>query len=134
MIKEMKIETSRLIIRPYIDDDFKYSFAIFLKDTGRFIGWCGVGILDCFYPDKEIYYLIGQDHWGNGYATEAMTALIEYCFNTIKLEKMIALAKPENMESNKVIQKIGFKFRYLVSGLPDEFDFYNGEPYYSLTA
>lgn len=178
MIKEMRIETSRLVIRPYIEKDllesfelmqdkqlfkymdmevmsfeeyrdlfkwlinsyeigfegdFKYSFAIFLKETGKFIGWCGIGILDCFYPEKEVYYLIGQDYWGHGYATEAMTALIHYCFNTIGLQKIIALAKPENIASNRVIQKLGFKFQYFVSGLPEKFDFYNGEPYYSLT-
>lgn len=89
--------------------------------------------MNCFYPEKEIYYLIGQDYWGNGYATEAMTALIHYCFNTIGLQRIIALAKPENMASNRVIQKLGFKFQHLVSGLPEEFDFYNGEPYYSIT-
>lgn len=179
MIKEMRIETRRLIIRPYIesdllesfelmqnkeqlkympmevmsfeeykglfkwlinsyeydyDGDFKYSFAIFLKETGRFIGWCGVGDNDCnsYYPDKEIYYLIGQDYWGNGYATEAMTALINYCFNTMKLKRLVAFAKSENIASNRVIQKLGFKFQHLVSGLPEEFDFYNGETYYLL--
>ncbi|MBU3154346.1 GNAT family N-acetyltransferase [Clostridium estertheticum] len=52
---------------------------------------------------------------------------------TMKLKRIIALAKPENIASNRVIQKIGLKFEYLVSGLPEEFDFYNGEPYYSLT-
>ena len=180
MIKEMRIETSRLIIRPYIESDllesfelmqnkeqlkylpmevmsleeykglfkwlidsyendydgnFKYSFAIFLKEAGRLIGWCGVGDNDCnkFYHDKEINYLIGQDYWGNGYATEAMNALINYCFNTMKLERLIAFAKPENIASNRVIQKLGFKFQHLVSGLPKELDFYNGEPYYLLT-
>jgi len=70
---------------------------------------------------------------GNGYATEAMTALIDYCFNTIRLQRIIALAKPENIAYNRVIQKLGFKFQKLVSGLPEEFDFYNGEPYYLLT-
>lgn len=178
MIKNMKLETERLIIRPYIeadlqesfelmqdkglfkyldmdvmsfeeykglfkwlmdsyetnyDSDFKYSFAIFLKETNKFIGWCGVGVLDCFYPEKEIYYLIGREYWGNGYAAEAMTALLDYCFNIMKLPKIIALAKPENIASNKVIQKLGFKFQYIVSGLPEEYEFYNGEPYYSLT-
>lgn len=57
-----------------------------------------------------------------------MTALIHYYFNTMGLEKIIALAKPENIASNRVIQKLGFKFQYLLSGLPEEFDFYNGEP------
>ena len=178
MIKEMRIETNRLIIRPYVESDFiesyehrkdkelfkymdmdvmsleeykglfnwalnsyntdtngdfNYPFAVCLKETGKIIGWCGVGVLECFYPQKEIYYLIGREYWGKGYATEATTALLRYCFNTIGLQKVIALAKPENIASNTVIQKLGFKFQYFVSGLPKEFDFYNGEPYYSLT-
>lgn len=180
MIKEMRIETCRLIIRPYIESDllesyelmqnkeqlrympmevmnleeykglfswiidsyedsyagnFKYSFAIFLKDTGKFIGWCGVGDNDCnsVYPDKEIYYLIGQNYWGNGYATEAMTALINYCFNTMKLKRLIAFAKPENIASNRVIQKLGFEFQHFACKLPEELNFYNGECYYLLT-
>jgi ribosomal-protein-alanine N-acetyltransferase len=177
-VKEMGIETNRLIIRPFIqsdlvecfelmqdkelfkyldwqvmsfegfkgvfkwwidlyettyDGDFKYNFAVFLKDTNKFIGWGGFGVIDCFYPEKEIYYLIGKEYWGKGYATETMTALIHYYFNTIGLKRIIALTKPENIASNRVIQKIGFKFEHLVSGLPKEFDFYNGEPYYSLT-
>lgn len=179
-VKEMRIETDRLIIRPYIEDDllesfqlmqskelfkyldmdvmtfeeykglftwlissyenhydgnFKYSFAIFLKETGTFIGWCGVGDSDCYdyYPDKEIYYLIGQEYWKNGYATEAMTSLIDYCFNKMNLKRLIAFARPENMASNKVIQKLGFKFQHFVTGLPEKLAFYNGDPYYSLT-
>lgn len=177
-VKEMRIETERLIIRPFIqsdleecfelmkekelykhldwdvmsfedfkgvfkwwidlyetdyDGDFKYNFAIFLKGNNQFVGWGGLGVIDCFYPEKEIYYLIGKEHWGKGYATEAMSALIQYYFNTIGLDKIIALAKPENIASNKVIKNLGFKFEYFVSGLPEEFDFYNGEPFYSLT-
>jgi ribosomal-protein-alanine N-acetyltransferase len=177
-VKEIIIETNKLVIRPFIqsdllecfelmqdkelfkyldwevmsfegfkgvfkwwidlyetnyDGDFKYNFAIFLKDSNKFIGWGGFGVIDCFYPEKEIYYLIGKEFWGNGYATEAMTSLINYYFNTIGLTRIIALTKPENIASSKVIQKIGFKFKHLVSGLPEEFNFYNGEPYYSLT-
>lgn len=37
------------------------------------------------------------------------------------------------MTSNRVIQRRGFKFQYFMGGLPEEFDFYNGEPFYSLT-
>lgn len=177
-VKEMRIETDRLIIRPFIlndlsecyelmqdeelfnyldwkvtsieifkgtfnwwidlyetnfDDDFKYNFAIFLKDNNAFIGWGGFGAIDCFYPENEIYYLVGKEYWKKGYATEMMNALLDYYFNTIGMNKIIALAKPENIASNRVIQKLGFKFQYFVHGLPQEFDFYNGEPYYSLT-
>jgi len=115
------------------DGDFKYNFAVFLKDSNKFIGWGGFGVIDCFYADKEIYYLIGKEYWGKGYATEMMEALLDYYFNKIGMSKIIALAKPENIASNRVIEKLGLKFQYFVSGLPKELGFYNGEPYYSLT-
>lgn len=178
MIKEMRIETNRLLIRPFIhsdledcfklmqdkelfkymdmdvmpleeykelfkwlidlyetdfDGDFKYNFGIFLKESNEYIGWGCFGVIDCFYPEKEIGYLIGREHWGKGYATEAMGALLNYYFNIIGHERLIALAKPENIASNRVIHKLGFKLERYISGLPQEFDFYNGEPYYSLT-
>lgn len=50
----------------------------------------------------------------------------------MKLKRFIAFAKPENIASNRIIEKLGFKFQHLVSGLPEELDFYNGEPYYLL--
>lgn len=102
------------------DNDFKYNFAVSLKDNNKIIGWDGFGAIDYFYTDNEIYYLIGKEYWENGYATEAMTALIHYYFNKMGLKRIIALAKPENISSNRVIQKIGFKFEHLVSGLPEE--------------
>lgn len=178
MIKQMKIETKRLLIRPYKKDDllecfelmqdkelfnyldmqvmsfeeykglfnwlidsydegfdseFRYSFNIILKETGRHIGWCGLGALDYDTEKIEIYYLIAREHWGNGFAKEATKALLNYGFNTMKLNEIVALCKPENIGSKKVIEDMGLKFRYTVSGLPDEFQFYNGEPFYSIT-
>ena len=40
------------------DKDFKYSFGITLRETGKLIGWCGVGMLDLHPSDKEIYYFL----------------------------------------------------------------------------
>jgi [ribosomal protein S5]-alanine N-acetyltransferase len=177
-VKNMKIETGRLIIRPYIQDDlmecfrlmqdkdlfryldmdvmsleqykrlfiwiidcyntgveedFKYSFAITLKENGIQVGWCGIGGLEYDHSVKEIFYLIGKEHWGKGYAKEATVALLDYGFNTIGLNEVVAICKPDNIASQKVIRNMGLKYRYLVEGLPKEFDFYNGEPYFSLT-
>lgn len=178
MIKEMKLETNRLIIRPYkeedllecfklmqdkelfkyldmtvmsfeeykglfnwlihsydkgFDTDFKYSFNIILKETSAHIGWCGLGVLDYDIRKKEIYYLIGREHWRKGYAKEATEALLNYGFNTIGLDEIVALCKPENIASKKVIENMGLKFRYTINGLPEEFDFFNDKPFYSLT-
>lgn len=51
----------------------------------------------------------------------------------MKLKSLIAFAKPENIASNRVIKKLGFKFQHFVNGLPEKLSFYNGEHYYLLT-
>lgn len=112
---------------------FKYSFAITLKESGELIGWCGVGVLDFNPSDKEIYYLIGRRHWGNGYASEAVQALTDYCFKVIQLPRIVAKVDPKNVASKKVIEKNGFTFEHILDGLIGEFSDCNGELYYSLT-
>jgi len=179
MIKELNIQTKRLIIRPYKESDlqesfelmqeeelfrflpmevmpfeeyknlfswlincyetshkedwFKYSFVITDRETGKLVGWCGVGCLDFDYQYKEVFYLIGKSHWGKGYATEAVHGLINYCFSNLGLDTLTALVKLENRASKNVLEKLGFKYNFTVSDLPEEFDFYNGELFYSIS-
>jgi len=90
--------------------DFKYSFAIFLKETEEFIGWVGVGNLDLLDKEKEIYYLTGKNYWGNGYAYEAAQAVVEYSFKTLGLNRLVAKVSPENFASKRIIEKLGFHF------------------------
>jgi [ribosomal protein S5]-alanine N-acetyltransferase len=116
---------------PY-DEDFKYSFAVTLKESGDMVGWCGVGRLDLNPSDKEIYYLIGRRYWGNGYASEAVTALIDYCFNVIRLPRIVAKVDPKNVASKTILEKNGFTFEHILTGLTEEFSDCNGELYYSL--
>lgn len=177
-VKEMRLETERLVIRPYVqedlmdcfnlmqdkelfdyldmdvmsfedykglfnwlidsygegfDADFKYSFNIILKESGKHIGWIGIGRLDYDIKQKEIYYLIGREHQGKGYAKEASAAILDYGFNEMGLKEVVGLFNPQNIASKKVIENLGLKFDYIVSGLPEEFDYYNNEPHYSIT-
>ncbi|MEI2393877.1 GNAT family N-acetyltransferase [Paenibacillus phytohabitans] len=168
----MRLETERLIIRPYIESDlgasfalmqnpevltfmhmgvmqrheyeglfrwlmfsyhtpfelpFKYSFAVCSKATGQLIGWCGLGVLDFSAPDTELYYLIGREHWGRGYATEAARALTAYAFNVIGLDRLYAKADPRNTASLGVFQKLGFRFERELAGLTGDYEDCNGE-------
>ncbi|OAB40400.1 GNAT family N-acetyltransferase [Paenibacillus antarcticus] len=179
MIHSMKLETMRLMIRPYqakdlqesfelmhneevlqymhmdvmsldeysgvfewliqsynkgLEEDFKYSFGVFLKDTNTFIGWIGVGCLDFQRQDKEIYYLIGRDYWGKGYASEAIEQLIHYCFNDMKLESIVAKVHPGNGASKRIIEKLGLRFEYVLEDLQEDFSECNGELLYSISA
>lgn len=114
------------------DQAFKYSFAITQRETGKMLGWCGVGALDFVPSEKEIYYLIGREYWGKGYASEAVTALIDYSFKIIQIPRIVAKVNPANVPSKRILERNGFKFEHVLTGLTGEFSDCNGELFYSL--
>jgi ribosomal-protein-alanine N-acetyltransferase len=83
--------------------------AIILKDTGEFIGWCGLDHLDTTKPDPALFYLLRANCWGQGLATEATKALLRYAFGPMNLTSVHGGAAPENIASKRVMEKIGMK-------------------------
>ena len=83
--------------------------AVVEKRTGRFLGWCGIWRLK-ETNELEIGYAIEKTYWGKGFATEAAAKFIEYAFENIKPDKIVAVAEPENLASRRVMEKIGMKF------------------------
>ena len=60
--------------------------------------------------EVEVDFVLARNYWGIGYATEAAKATLVYGFKTLKLDMIIALAKPENIASRRVIEKIGMRY------------------------
>jgi ribosomal-protein-alanine N-acetyltransferase len=60
-------------------------------------------------PDVEVAYLVRHDRWGRGYATEAAAAALGVGFGALGLERIVALAWPENDASRRVMEKIGMR-------------------------
>lgn len=83
---------------------------IILKDTGQFIGWCGLDHLDTTMPDPALFYLLKATYWGQGLATEAAGALLRYAFGPLNLDSLHGGAAPENVASKRVMEKIGMKY------------------------
>ena len=73
------------------------------------IGWCGLNFLDEI-SEIEVAYLFDSKYWGRGLATEAAKEVINYGFRKLKLKKIIALSFPENIASQKVMEKIGMTY------------------------
>lgn len=111
----------------------KYSFNVTLKESGKTIGWCDFGGVDFDISRNEIFYLISREYWGQGYGKEAAKAVFDYAFRVMKVDKMIGVCKQDNIASKTILQGLGLKFKYILEALPEEYDFYNGEPLYSLT-
>ncbi|MEX6508812.1 GNAT family N-acetyltransferase [Jiella sp. M17.18] len=84
-------------------------FAICLKASGDLTGICSLKPT----TDRrraEIGYWVGRPFWGNGYATEAAQAVIDYGFTALDLQAIDASCRVINEASRKVIWKCGFRF------------------------
>jgi RimJ/RimL family protein N-acetyltransferase len=72
------------------------------------LGACGVGALDDQGP--ELGYWLGVPFWGQGYATEAVRAVIDYVFTELDFEFLNAGARVTNPASRRVLEKCGFQW------------------------
>jgi RimJ/RimL family protein N-acetyltransferase len=72
---------------------------------------CGMIGLD-FGNDEgpEIGYWLGVTHWGNGFATEAVRAVIDYAFEEHAIDELFGGARVTNPASRRVLEKCGFQW------------------------
>lgn len=81
------------------------------KTPEKFIGFAG--IIPCQYlgvEDFEFGVALQEDSWGKGYAREIAEAQIKYGFENLSVDRLLALAHPQNVASLKVIEKMGMRF------------------------
>ncbi|MEI7985311.1 MAG: GNAT family N-acetyltransferase [Armatimonadota bacterium] len=77
------------------------------QETDEVIG-CG-GIVHPGQQDQpEIKYAFRRNCWGQGYATEAITALVQFAQSNWNVGEMIATVAPGNSASQHVLSKLGF--------------------------
>jgi [ribosomal protein S5]-alanine N-acetyltransferase len=84
-------------------------WAVELRETGEMIGVCGVVHVDGTGPDVELVYEFQRSAWGQGYATEAARACLDTALGPLGIERVVALAYPENAQSIRIMQKLGMR-------------------------
>ena len=88
------------------------------KETGRFIGRCG--LLPWTIGGRqevEVAYTIAQDFWGQGLATEAAQAILQYGFEQLHLTRLISMIDPVNQASRRVAEKMGMTLEQELDGI-----------------
>lgn len=108
------VEMSREVIEQIFIPNTE-SFAIVLKETYEPIGCIGLvpnGLehLSSTMSGREIGYWIGYKYWGMGLVTEALTALIKYCRDTLHIDSLLITTDSRNIGSQRVAEKCGFKY------------------------
>lgn len=78
------------------------------RETGRLLGDCGLQPFEHDGPEVELGYDLHPDAWGRGLGTEAARAVLAHAFGTPGLDRVVAVVRPDNLASRRVLEKSGF--------------------------
>jgi [ribosomal protein S5]-alanine N-acetyltransferase len=105
----------------YVDDEV-VTFAIVVRDDGdvddargELVGSIALR-LELDDARADLGYWIGVPHWRHGYATEAVRAMIQYGFSTLRLHRIHAAHLTRNPASGRVMQKAGMRLEGVLRG------------------
>jgi len=95
-----------------------FQFVIIQKETQQIIGDIGVHFLDKENIQTEIGCTLSRKFQKKGYATESLKRIVDYLFQDLNKHRIIASIEPENVNSIKLVERIGFrKEGHIVDGL-----------------
>ena len=103
------------ILKMFIEE--KKVFAIVLKENQKVIGSIGIEELSEELDKdldnllgRELGYVLNKDYWNKGIMKEAVSKVVDYCFNTLKLNFLMASYFNHNIASKKVLENLNFQF------------------------
>jgi ribosomal-protein-alanine N-acetyltransferase len=94
--------------RQMAEDGTGARLAVDRVSDGAFIGWCGLSRWNPENRSASMGYCFDDEVWGQGYATEAARALLQWAFNTLDLNRVQAETDTRNAASARVLEKLGF--------------------------
>ena len=111
-------ENTRRLPHPYLTDhavEFVRTIASDLRETMFLIesSYTPIGVvgIDWREPDApELGYWLGVEYWGQGFATEAARAVIDFTFEECDAEQLVSGARVANPASRNILEKCGFQW------------------------
>lgn len=108
-------------VLPWIEDAMKHNQAeprgahtsvIVERSSGMVVGFIGFGAPSEGkeqWGELDFGYSMRPEFQGRGYATEALRAVIEFCFTKLGVNSFFGETMPENLASARVMGKAGMK-------------------------
>lgn len=91
-------------------------FAVERKDTGEFIGFTGIRVLEAdgsldfeFLPCIEIGWRLAKKHWNQGFATEAARGVMKFVERQTDIKEVYAFTAKKNIPSINIMEKLGME-------------------------
>lgn len=88
-------------------------WAVEIPGVTEFAGFIGLSVPNFvahFTPCVEIGWRLAVEHWGQGYATEGASAVLDYAFNSLQLHEVVSFTTKENRPSRRVMERIGMVY------------------------
>jgi RimJ/RimL family protein N-acetyltransferase/pimeloyl-ACP methyl ester carboxylesterase len=101
----------RLEVRLEKDHGFQY-WPVFLRETGELVGCCGLHPRAGEEGVVELGFHLRPQFWGQGFASEAARAVVQYAFETLWVKGVFAGHHPENEASRRVLERLGFRYTH----------------------
>lgn len=77
-------------------------------DSGMLLGTCALWAINAEHRRAEIGYILDSRSWGYGYMHEALSALLDYAFTELNLNRAEADSDSRNQRSAHLIDRLGF--------------------------
>jgi ribosomal-protein-alanine N-acetyltransferase len=129
--------------RRYIEEGPRKSYArngfgLYLverKDDRQPVGLCGLLRRETL-PDVDIGFALSPAHWGQGYAFEAAAATLTHAREVLRLSRVVAITKPDNGPSIRLLQRLGLRFEGTVrlGDDPEELNYYGTTAAFAMDA
>ena len=87
-------------------------WALEVPGKASFVGFCGLTVTRfnaAFTPCVEVGWRLAFEHWGQGYATEAATAVLAHAFDTLVLPEVVSFTSVANLRSQAVMDRLGMR-------------------------
>jgi len=91
----------------FFDEKKQIRFAIHYSNY--IIGTCGLYLINSYHKRACLGYELLPEYWGNGFASESIPAMLDYTVKHFGLQRIQAEVLPDNIASQKLLKKIGFK-------------------------
>lgn len=100
-----------MLKKQYIENGIA-RWAVVDKATNECVGWSGLKYFRESLNNHNDFYELGyrfkRKHWGKGFATESSIAILDYGFKNLNVDSIFAITDPKNLNSKKVLTKLGF--------------------------
>jgi len=86
-----------------------FGFAIESKETQDLIGDCALRVDEHEPYRAEIGFTMAREYQGRGFASEAVSRLLDYAFDTLGLHRVVAIADCRNVPSVALLERVGMR-------------------------